>query len=417
MALNIKFENHQELYKVSVSTEKMQVWKGWTISNEVFCAYGQLGGKIQTQSYKAEGKNLGRSNETSDIEQACVELQAMYESQILNKHYRVTKEDAIEFANSNREPRKVTNYKDRWNKMSDRLLTSVKKDGSRACVIEGQLYSKIGRPEEIKVDHLRAVVEELGTEATFDCEIYAEGLSLQRIRSAWLKPTKTEKEIIKIAKDRAKGKGEDLPTPDGNVELSDAVKYLGYNPNDDAYQLKFWVFDIPDNTKKTAKQRQDMMRSLKNTLESRKLGIYFEWLFAYETNSHEERMQILEEVCAEGSEGLVHYEIDGLYEFGKRSTNTAKSKPRYDSEARVLNVTKDRSGQGVLHLQACDTLDNVKFKAKIKGDAEFRSFDNMVKHIGEWVTFSYEDLSDKGVPTKPVAERFRECDSEGNPLS
>ena len=411
--MNTKFDHGTNLYKVSVSTGKMQVWEGWVDFDEVCCRYGQLGGKLQTQKYQASPKNIGRSNETTIFEQCEVELQAMYESQVSNKHYRLTQEEAIEFANSNREPRKVTNYKDRYNKMSDELLTSVKKDGSRACVLGGQLYSKIGRPEEIKVDHLRAVVEELGDEATFDCEVYAEGLSLQRIRSAWLKPVKTDKEIIKIARDRAKSKGSKLiPT-----SLESSVEYLGYNPNDDAPQLKFWIFDIPDTTGKTAKQRQDMMRELKNKLEERKLGTYFEWLFAYQTNSHEERMELLKEVCAEGSEGLVHYEIEGIYEFGKRSTNTTKSKPRYDSEARVIEVTKDKSGQGVLHLQSCDALDNVKFKAKIKGDAEFRSFDNMLKHIGDWLTFSYEDLSDKGVPQKPVAERFRECDSEGNPLN
>lgn len=411
--MNTKFEHYTKLYKVSVSTGKMQVWEGWVDFDEVCCRYGQLGGKLQTQKYQASPKNIGRSNETTIFEQCEIELQAMYQSQIDNKHYRLTQEEAIEFSNSNREPRKVTNYKDRYNKMSDKLLTSVKKDGSRACVLGGQLYSKIGRPEEIKVDHLRAVVEELGDEATFDCEVYAEGLSLQRIRSAWLKPVKTDKEIIKIAKDRAKSKDSKLIP----ASLEAAVEYLGYNPNEDAPRLKFWVFDIPDTTGKTAKQRQNMMREFKNTLEEYQLGIYFEWLFAYQTDSHEERMELLKDVCAEGSEGLVHYEVDGLYEFGKRSTNTAKSKPRYDSEARVIEVTKDKSGQGVLHLQSCDALDNVKFKAKIKGDAEFRSFDNMVKYIGDWLTFSYEDLSDKGIPTKPVAERFRECDSEGNPLN
>lgn len=414
----MNFENHQELYKVSVSTGKMQTWKGWTVRNEVCCAYGQLNGKIQTQSYKAEGKNIGRSNETSDVEQAIVELQAMYESQVSNKHYRTTQEEAKEFAESNREPRKVTNYKDRYSKMSDKLLTSVKKDGSRACVLDGVLYSKIGRPEEIKVKHLKGAVEELHElgVATFDAEVYAEGLSLQRIRSAWLKPVKTTKEIIKIAKDLAKKKGAEVPTPDGTVELEDAVKYLGYNPNDDAPKLKFWVFDIPDTTGKPFTDRLQDMFMLDASIPKESCKC-FAFLYPTTTGSHERRMEALEKVCAEGSEGLVHYEPDGVYEFGKRSTNTAKSKPRYDSEARIVNVTSDKSGQGVLHLQACDTLENVKFKAKMKGDAASRAYDVQKSYIGKWVTFSYEDLSGAGIPTKPVAERLRECDEEGNPLN
>ncbi|CAH9014182.1 putative nucleic acid-binding, OB-fold protein [Vibrio phage 249E41-1] len=415
----MNFENHQVLYKVSVSTGKMQTWEGWTVRNEVCCAYGQLGGKIQTQSYKAEGKNIGRSNETSDVEQAIVELQAMYESQISNKHYRVTQEEAKKFSESNREPRKVTNYKDRYNKMSDTLLTSIKKDGSRACVLDGVLYSKIGRPEEIKVKHLKEAVEklhELGV-ATFDGEVYAEGLSLQRIRSAWLKPIKTSKEIIKIAKDLAKKRNEEVPTPDGNVESEDAVKYLGYNPNEDAPKLKFWVFDIPDTTGTPFVSRSEGLFDIE--AEARGLGIIdcFDFLIPKYTHSHKERMEMLEKVCAQGSEGLVHYEPEGVYEFGKRSTNTCKSKPRYDSEARIVNVTSDKSGQGVLHLQACDALENVKFKAKMKGDAASRAYNVQKGYIGKWVTFSYEDLSGAGIPTKPVAERLRACDEEGNPLN
>ncbi|CAH9017321.1 putative nucleic acid-binding, OB-fold protein [Vibrio phage 193E37-1] len=414
----MNFENHQVLYKVSVSTGKMQTWEGWTVRNEVCCAYGQLGGKIQTQSYKAEGKNVGRSNETSDVEQAIVELQAMYESQISNKHYRVTQEEAKKFSESNREPRKVTNYKDRYNKMSDTLLTSIKKDGSRACVLDGILYSKIGRPEEIKIKHLKDVVESLAflNIANFDAEVYAEGLSLQRIRSAWLKPIKTSKEIIKIAKDLAKKRNEEVPTPDGNVELDDAVKYLGYHPNEDAPKLKFWVFDIPNTEGKIFQHRVDDMAKLSAWLPD-EAKPYVEFLFPTYTNSHKERMSLLEQVCEEGSEGLVHYEPEGVYEFGKRSTNTCKSKPRYDSEARIVNVTSDKSGQGVLHLQACDALENVKFKAKMKGDAASRAYDVQKGYIGKWVTFSYEDLSGAGIPTKPVAERLRACDEEGNPLN
>tara|TARA_B100001105_G_scaffold8394_1_gene6323 strand:- start:1899 stop:3146 length:1248 start_codon:yes stop_codon:yes gene_type:complete len=415
----MNFENHQELYKVSVSTGKMQTWKGWTVRNEVCCAYGQLNGKIQTQSYEAVGKNIGRSNETSDVEQAIVELQAMYESQVSNKHYRTTQEEAKEFAESNREPRKVTNYKDRYSKMSETLLTSVKKDGSRACVLDGVLYSKIGRPEVIKVKHLKEAVDDLHQLglATFDAEVYAEGLSLQRIRSAWLKPVKTTKEIIKIAKDLAKKREEVVPTPDGAIELNDAVKYLRYNPNEDADKLKFWVFDIPNTTGIPFVERVLDLPALEEDAWRLNCKDCFEFLIPTFTHSHEERMELLEKVCAEGSEGLVHYEPDGVYEFGKRSTNTAKSKPRYDSEARIVNVTSDKSGQGVLHLQACDALENVKFKAKMKGAAASRAYDVQKSYIGKWVTFSYEDLSGAGIPTKPVAERLRECDEEGNPLN
>tara|TARA_Y100000588_G_scaffold31471_1_gene30796 strand:- start:14427 stop:15629 length:1203 start_codon:yes stop_codon:yes gene_type:complete len=400
----------------------MQVWFGSAVGNEVICFWGEFEGKLQSKVYQAEPKNVGRSNATTAEEQAIVELQAMYQAQCDNKHYKLSQIDAVEASEVCRIPRKVTNYKDRYMKMSDTLLSSIKFNGSRACVVDGKLYSKIGRHEEVKVKHLREAIEALGKEATFDAEVYAHGLSLQRIRSAWLKPVKTEKEIIKIAKDRAKSRGESVPAPDGTVELSDAVKYLGYNPNDDQYKLKFYVFDIPDDTGLTFEERVGKLYELKKEINRLELALNFEMVYPITTNSHKERMSELAAVCDDGYEGLVHYEPEGVYEYGKRSTNTAKSKPRYDTEVLVVDVTKDKNGEGLLHCKACDELDNVRVKCKMKverrdGKRYERDYDSMLPLIGKWITMSYEELSDKGVPTKPVGEEERDCDDKGRPLN
>lgn len=404
-----KFEQRQKLYKVSPSTGKIQVWFGWTFKDKVHCSYGELGGKLQVNEYTAEPKNIGKVNETTSAQQALVELEAMYQHQLDNRHYKLTQEEATLAASICREPRKITNYKDRYNKMSDTLLSSVKKNGSRGCVLEGQLYSKVGRPEDIKVDHLRAVVEELGELATYDAEVFAEGLSLQRIRSAWLKPVKTDKEVIKVAKDRGM-------TPTKKTTLQEAIEFLGYNPNDDAYKLKFFVFDIPDDTGKTFQERVSMMEDFENLIKIKKLDVYFEFLYPQVTQSHEERMELLDKVVSDGSEGLVHYEIDGVYEFGKRSTNTAKSKPRYDSEAFVIGIEMCKNGEGKLLLRCCDDLGRVEFSAMMKGSHESRMYDVQKQFIGKWVTFDYEELSEKGVPTKGVVRETRLCDEDGQPL-
>lgn len=412
----MSFEFKQELYKVSESTKKMQVWKGWTVGADVFCEWGELGGKMQQKVYTAEPKNIGRSNETSATQQAEIELVAMYQSQIDNRHYKLSQIKAIEASEVCRIPRKITNYKYRFDKMSDKLLTSVKLNGSRACVVEGKLYSKIGRHEEIKVDHLRDAVEKLGC-VNFDAEVYAHGLSLQRIRSAWLKPVKTDKEIIKLANDRAKKVGADSKFK----KLAEAVEYLGYNPNEDAPKLKFHVFDIPDDTGAAFLERTDWLQRFLSDVNLAGVSDVFEFLHPYWTPSHEYRTKLLESVHKQGYEGLVHYEPDGVYEYGKRSTNTCKAKPRMDAEAKVISVEKDKNGEGVLTCITSDELDNVEFKCKMKverrdGNRYERDYESMLTLIGKWITFSYEELSDAGVPTKGVGECERECDEYGRPL-
>ncbi|AUR89197.1 nucleic acid-binding, OB-fold protein [Vibrio phage 1.121.O._10N.286.46.C4] len=418
------YVQNQELYKVSVSTGKMQVWSGCTVGAEIHTTFGQLGGKMQTQITVATPKNVGRSNETTAEEQANLELMADYKAQVDNKHYRTTKDLAREFAESNREPRKILDYKKGFCKMSDTLYSSKKFNGSRACVLNGDYLSKIGKVEEIKVEHLKSAIDKLQIATGgvyFDAEVYAHGLSLQRIRSAFLKPVKTEKEIIKIAKDRLKSRGK-VEESKKMKFIEQAIDYLGYNPNEDAGKLKLYVFDIPVLGVPFV-DRLEKMRTLEDVVVSSGLEDVIKFEYPVITCCHEERMEMLEEVVNQGYEGYVHYEVEGMYEFGRRSTNAQKSKPRYDSEARVVGVIKDKRGNGTLECIACDTLDNIPFKCVMKVDRRDgtshpdKSYETCLEMVGKWITFSYEELSDKGVPTKPVGEIERECDSEGNPLN
>ena len=80
-----------------------------------------------------------------------------------------------------------------------------------------------------------------------------------------------------------------------------------------------------------------------------------------------------------------------------------------------------KNGDGKLLLEAADVLDNVSFKCMMKvnrrdGNTYGRSYEEMQKLVGNWVTFSYEELSGAGVPTKPVGEEVRKCNSKGEPL-
>jgi len=416
------YYNNQELFKVSASTGKTQIWFAMAIDGAVVSSYGQVGGKLKVDKYEAEPKNIGRSNETDKTTQAEVELQAMYKDKITNGHYFESEVEAHKASEVCRIPRKVTNFKDKKHLYEGTTMyTSTKFNGSRGCVVESNLYSKIGRREDIKVPHLKSALEVLHKVypdcTDFDAEVYAHGLSLQRIRSAFLKPVKTDKEIIKTAKELAKKVGK------GGVFLNveDAILFLGYNPNEDALKLKFYVFDIPNDTGLKVEERVNEMIALEGRVESLMLGDCFYFEYPVLTHSNEERLKLRNKVVAEGYEGLVHCIPTGVYEYGKRSTNTLKDKPRYDAECIVLSVTKDKSGDGLLHCKTSEALNSVKFKCKMKverrdGNRYERDFETMQGLIGKWITFSYEELSTAGVPTKPVGELERLCDDKGQPL-
>lgn len=405
-----------KLYRVS-STGKMLVWSCWSEGKDVVSASGELEGKLTPHRYTAEAKNVGRANETTAEEQAQIEVITSYTHQKDNKHYRYSQEEAVVVHENNRIPRKLHNYKKFEHKLPEACYSLVKYDGSRACVVEGSLYSKIGRKEEIKVAHLRRAVEEMDTYglANFDAEVYAHGLSLQRIRSAWLKPVKTDKEIIKMANDRMKKKGNDLKCGD----LGAAVAVLGYNPNDDALKLRFYIFDIPV-LGVPFKERRATLRKVFPSMDTLAPDC-FKLATAYLTGSSKGRLSLRNDVVLAKYEGLVHISPEDMYSFDEKVYTALKDKPRYDAEALVTGVVKDKAGNGTLILKAADVLDNVEFKCVMKvdrrdGKSYPKDYESMIALVGSWITFSYEDLSDSGKPTKPVGELVRVCNAAGEPL-
>lgn len=401
------------LYKID-NKDKVRIWRAWTEDSFVVVEHGLEDGKLQQNVYQATEKNVGKVNYISDKDQALVEVKALYEDQKNNQHYRDSLEGAQAVKSDNLIPRKILNYKDGWNKLPETCISSIKLNGSRACIIDGNLYSKIGRPEEIKHKLIKegVMLAKGHGFGNLDCEVYAHGLSLQRIRSAWLKPVKTSKEVCDVANKRFNLKGS------SRVKcVVEAIKMLGYDPNQDAKKLKLHIFDIPCRQGRTYTERLEEIERFKSLVQRNPvLQNVFDFCNYFETYSHEERMMKLEEVYGQHYEGLVHYDPDGIYEFGKRSNNTQKSKPRLSAEALVIGVEKCKNGEGKLLLRCNGDMDNVEFKAMMKGSREERYYNVQEQFIGQWVTFKYEELSEKGVPTKPVVDETRLCDDNGNPV-
>lgn len=399
------------LYKVSQSTKKVNQWEAYAVDDSVYTAYGELGGKIIESSYTAKAKNIGRSNATTPEAQAALEVEAMIKAQKDNKHYCETIDEAISNSEVSYEPRKIKNYKDFGDRMSDVLYTTVKLNGSRACIIDSEMYSKIGIKEDVKVPHIKECIKKLSDLGfhNMDCEIYAHGVPLQRIRSAWTKPNKTEKDIIKLQKAAAKKKG---------IKYKEGEDYLGYDPLKDVSSLQICVFDIPDRTNMPYERRLGLMGELECGVVDAGLRQHFHFLYPITTESKGEREAVLNSVVSKGFEGLVHYEPNGVYEFGKRSMNTQKQKPRYDSEAYVKGIKKVAKDNTVVFL--CETneeMGSLEFASGVNAPKESCTMEAIGDWVGKWVNYQYEELSSSGKPTKPRIIGLRDCDKDGNPLN
>ena len=120
----------------------------------------------------------------------------------------------------------------------------------------------------------------------------------------------------------------------------------------------------------------------------------------------------------DGAEGMVYRQVDGLYEYGKRSYNLIKRKPRQDAEAKVVGCVADKNNAGLL---SCVLQNGVQFKCLMRVDShpdiDYRKYENALTLIGGYITFEFEELSDSGVPTKPVGVGVREMDLNWEALS
>lgn len=116
------------------------------------------------------------------------------------------------------------------------------------------------------------------------------------------------------------------------------------------------------------------------------------------------------ECVAEGYEGIIIRNFDGMYEFGFRSRNLVKLKEFDDSEFLISDVVEGTgrdAGTAVFELSLSD---GRKFKARPVGSFEQRKdyFDNRQELIGKMCTVKYQGFSDDGVPRFPVAIAIRD---------
>lgn len=367
----------QTLY--TMQKDKVREWSVWTEGSTVVVEHGQVDGKKTQKKYEAEPKNVGRANETTAAEQALLEAEAKYVKQ-LKSGYSKTVEEAKAFTPFF--PMKAQNYNDQSHKIVYPCIIQPKLDGQRLMIDkEGNAWSKQGEPLKLP-NHWRNVKELAIRYGGLDGEVYSGlkhkgGLSLQKIISAFRKP------------------------------------------NEDTHKLQYWVYDIPDKNLNQGDRYQLLMElemevgdhDIKDVVVS--AGIYIE----DEEEGDIEHASIVEEKY----EGSCYRNVDGMYEFDKRSYNLIKRKDRLDAEALVLSYELDKNDEPVYIVRAVNgDQTGAEFKLKMKipdgvivSGRNYRNKANADRLLGLHINYQYEDLSDTedglvGVPLKPVGISVRE---------
>lgn len=345
-------------------------------------AAGQLDGKItETYNVITEGKNIGRANETTVMEQTEFEAEAKWKKQ-QDKAYRETVEEAREAAKASHKPMLANKWDDKQHTLKEGMEIAIqpKLDGMRCLArkIDGEvlLTSRAGKPIE-SVPHLNSELAAfMANGETWDGELYVHGMAFE--------------ELMSICKKKAK-----------NLAPNYSI-------------VQFHVFDVVDTEEKF----------IERTMATRALydvSTYFHWVPTkmYTIQSRKQFEEYVNEQLKAfedaGYEGIIIRRLDLPYEH-KRSVQLIKVKTFHDEEFTIVGSEDGKKGsrkEGILQCFLLET-ENTKgeietFKAALNGseDKLRDMWSRRDEYVGELATVVYQEKSKYGIPRFPKVKAIR----------
>ena len=327
-----------------------------------------LNGKWSEDMYEYwSGVNIGKSNETTYMEQALSEavslrkrlFDAGFTESIPTKGNKFNTD-----ANGKFKPMLAIPFDE--NKVRFPCIAQPKYDGVRCLMFEDSegihILSRKGKPYDIP--HLKKWASEHKELLPLDGELYNhKDLSFQEIVSAVKKKSLITDKIRYVVYDR--------PVP--NV-----------NNNDRWEKLLSDFSDIPEDS----------------PVYLSKHTMCFKMEHAWDYHK---------ECTDDGYEGIILRNIDGLYEFGFRSNDLIKLKVFNDAEFEIVDVVEatGRDSETAIFVCKCD---GGEFNVKPQGTRELRHeyWTNRESLIGKQVSVQYQGLSDDGIPRFPSAISIRD---------
>lgn len=347
------------LYKLT-SAGKVQVWKIGVEDNgsyfTIVTTHGQLDGKNQVDRKEIrEGKNLGKSNETTPYEQAVSDIQSLWKKK-KDKGY-VTDIKELDKPVTDFKPMLAHKWTDHSKKAIFPGYVQPKLDGLRCLVYKylGQVvFESRGGKFFTTLDHITPAFNSMPDNIAFDGELYNHDIPFQTITSL----------VKKLQDDTHKLNycAYDLIMPGGFEDrYNHLVKILPKHPNIKLVEAK----------------------SIKKA----------------------DGLQVAhDEYAQQGYEGVMFRNAGGLYKSGYRSYDLLKFKMFEDDEFEIVGVEEGEGrakGQGIF---VCKTKNGNEFTCRIEGEDSYREeiWIDRTKYLGKMLTVRFQGWTD----SEPASLRF-----------
>lgn len=350
---------------------ELRQWTVWTDGADIITEYGVVGGKLQLSRKTAEGKNVGRSNETLPTKQAELEAQSLWNYKVERK-YSTTPEEAQDPLDL---PMLAHSF-DGSKKKNFSFPADVqpKLDGVRCLASrdDGELILTSRQGKLWDVPHIAKALDAWLPEGMIlDGELYIHGESCQRITS-----------------------------------LTKSANPGGKSFKPESIAVEYWVYDVP------VSNGDDSLPWAARRLELAKIGRHVITVDTSPVRSEKELWDIHGHYITEGYEGAILRGHAGKYLWGYRSSDLLKVKEFQDGEFKVVGA---REGRGKMEggiIWICESeFDKLTFECTMKVSMAERQrfFLERNKYIGKPLTVRFFDRTDDGLPRFPVGIVFRDA--------
>jgi hypothetical protein len=348
--------------------------------------HGYLDGKKQiNEKIIAEGKNIGKKNETTPLQQAINEARSAWIKKKESGYSPVGVTDEQSGANDGDDdasvesggrskgidedvpsPMLAHDYNKRAKSIKFPCFVQRKYDGTRCVGMPGKGLFSRNRKSYPHMKHIVAELNKLPATVVLDGELYSDTLTFQ--------------EIVGLVKRETLKKG-------------DEEKQL---------QIKFHIYDIINGM--PYEQRYANLQMLFSKYKFK----YLELVKTESCESEEKMKELHAQYVAEGFEGIMLRNKMGAYK-NVRSADLQKYKCFEDSEFEVVDYKEGDGLEEGCVIWVCKTSEGKTFSCRPRGSREERSemYKNGKKYIGNMLTVRFQEMTDDNLPRFPVGIAFR----------
>jgi DNA ligase-1 len=329
------------------------------------------GVKTTTEWTYCQGKNIGRSNETTPESQALAEANAEWKKRIERNYFA----NIADIDNGTIfKPMLANKWEDYADKIQYPIYSQPKLDGIRCIVREDGMWTRTGKP----IDSAPHIFEALAPlfakdpDLIFDGELYAD------------KYANDFNAIVSLVK----------KTKPTDADLKESEK-----------QIEYHIYDLPSSDKNFIKRMWDLGILFETHTE---LHPYCRIVETYSCNNEDEVIELYGGYVERGYEGQM-LRLDTPYE-NKRSKALLKHKSFIDEEYTIVGYEEGNGNlAGMIGALVFQTAQGDKFTASVNGGWDYLKelWAEKDSLIGQQATIKYFNITPDGKPRFPKVTAIR----------